>query len=83
MAFWVMLIYSKKQKFSRIKKKKIKNHNIGEAKVVLQFKVCKTQTLFLYSYLLIITLFSISTTVNLLLSHTVSDLSPLFRHNKI
>ena len=82
MAFWVMLIYSKKQKSSRIKKK-IKNHNIGEAKVVLQFKVCKTQTLFLYSYLLIITLFSISTTVNLLLSHTVSDLSPLFRHNKI
>ena len=50
------------------------NDNTGVAKVALQLWVRETQSIFLYSYLLIITLISIQTTVILLVPH------PVFRH---
>ena len=46
----------------------------GWRKVGLQLWVCETQSLFLCSYLLIIVLFSIRTTVNLLEPHSVCNI---------
>ena len=52
----------------------------NEAKVSLQFWVHETQSLFLYYYLLVIVLFSIQTTVHILLPQSVSLWDSVFSY---